>query len=358
MYLIESDLVKFRQRLLRWYDRNQRDLPWRQTSDPYCIWVSEVMLQQTRVSTVIPYYHKFLKAFPDPKALAAADLNDVLKVWEGLGYYARARNLQRAANIIVDEYHGCLPADQKQFRALPGVGEYISSAVLSIAFRLPFAVVDGNVKRVLSRLLLISDPVNSGRSQTIFTSCAGRLLHRRKPHLFNQALMELGAMVCRPYRPGCTDCPVRTFCRAFIKNQVGRFPRRIPSAKVPVHHVAAGVVYRKGRFLITHRKPDGLLGGLWEFPGGKIIEGETPPQACQREIREEVNLNVEVVSHLTTVKHAYTHFKIIMDVFICQYVSGRIRLNGPDDFCWINTSQLSAYPFPKATLKALSHLCE
>lgn len=351
-------MVKFRQRLLRWYSRNRRNLPWRQTGDPYHIWVSEVMLQQTQVNTVIPYYKNFLEVFPDIKALASADLNNVLKVWEGLGYYARARYLHRAARIVMSEYYGRLPKDKKQFRMLPGVGEYIAAAVLSIAFREPLSVVDGNVKRILARLFLIKDTINSVGSYKIFMYYADRLLHRRKPHLFNQAMMELGALVCRPSHPSCTACPISEFCRAFQKDQVLLFPQKVRMGKVPLHHIAAGVIYKKGRFLITRRKPNGLLGGLWEFPGGGILKGETAAEACRREIREEVNLDVEIISHLTTVKHAYTHFRIIMDVFTCRYLSGRLKLNGPDDFRWISTHQLASYPFPKATLKSLLLLKE
>lgn len=354
--LSKGTVTRLRRNLLQWYDLNRRDLPWRRTTDPYRIWVSEVMLQQTQVDTVIPYYDRFLKLFPDLKTLADADLNDVLKAWEGLGYYARARNLKQAAAVVLTEHQGCVPQNEDDFRALPGVGDYIGAAVLSIAFQKPFAVVDGNVKRVLARLLLIDEPVNNAKGHKPFSAAADCLLARREPHLFNQAMMELGALVCRPKNPTCGPCPLQRFCRAYGEKQIDSFPRRIQNAKIPLYPIAAGVVCKKNRFLITRRKPKGLLGGLWEFPGGKILKGETSEAACLREIREEVNLDVEVTEHLTTVKHAYTHFKIIMDVFVCRYVKGRIRLNGPDDFRWISIGQTDAYPFPKATLKVLPHL--
>jgi len=354
--LDKKKLHRLRQKLLKWYNKNQRNLPWRKTTDPYHIWVSEVMLQQTQVDTVIPYYKRFLKLFPNLKLLARADLNVVLKAWEGLGYYARARNLRKAAAVVLDKHQGRVPEDEDDFRALPGVGEYICAAVLSIAFKKPLAVVDGNVKRVLARLLLINTPVNDSKNPKTFSEAADLLLARKNPHLFNQAMMELGALICRPKNPDCLNCPLQKFCKANQGNLVEKFPKRIKTKKVPTYHIAAGVVFKKGKILITRRKPEGLLGGLWEFPGGKKLKNETLETTCIREIKEEVNLDVKVIKKLTTVKHAYTHFKIIMDVFTCDFVKGRIKLNGPDNFCWIRLDQIDNYPLPKATLKALSGL--
>ena len=193
--LDKKTLPRLRQKLLKWYDQNQRDLPWRRTTDPYKIWISEVMLQQTQVDTVIPYYKRFLKRFPNLKTLADADLNNVLKAWEGLGYYARARNFKKAAMTVLDKHQGRVPENEETFRNLPGVGDYICAAVLSIAFHKPLAVVDGNVKRVLARLLLIDKPVNNSKNHNTFSKAANLLLARRKPHLFNQAMMELGALI-------------------------------------------------------------------------------------------------------------------------------------------------------------------
>ncbi len=354
--LDKNTLPRMRQKLLKWYDQNQRDLPWRTTTDPYHIWVSEVMLQQTQVDTVIPYYKRFLKRFPSLKTLADADLNDALKVWEGLGYYARARNLKKAAAAVLNDYQGQVPENEDSFRDLPGVGDYICAAVLSIAFYKPLAVVDGNVKRVLARLILIDKPVNNSKNHSTFSEAADLLLARRKPHLFNQAMMELGALICRPRNPDCKNCPFKQFCKAYLENRVEEFPKRIKTKKVPTYHISAGVVFKKDKILITRRKPEGFLGGLWEFPGGKVQKREKPEETCKREIREEVNLGIEIIEHLTTVKHAYTHFKIIMDVFVCDYVKGRIKLNGPDDFRWINLKQTKNYPFPKANLKVLPFL--
>lgn len=345
-----------RKLLVEWYCRHYRRLPWRETDDPYRIWVSEVMLQQTQVQTVLPYYQQFLHNFPDIHTLAKANSQAVLKVWEGLGYYARARNMHRSAMIILEEHAGKFPDSWEMLRELPGVGDYIASAVLSIAFNQPYAVLDGNVKRVLARFYEISEPVNKSSSYKTFKGVADGLLDRRHPGLFNQALMELGALVCKPKNPDCRHCPVHSRCRANQAGHVGQFPKRIQKPKTPLHNIAVGVVYKNNHMLITRRKPEGLLGGLWEFPGGKIGEHERPEQACAREIKEEVNLRVAITGHVAQVKHAYTHFKIIMEVFSCRYVSGDVKLNGPVDFRWITLKEIDQYPFPKANHKFIPAL--
>ena len=337
--------------LIEWYRRYHRRLPWRETDDPYRIWVSEVMLQQTQVQTVLPYYQKFLRDFPDVRTLANADLQAVLKAWEGLGYYARARNMHRSAWIILEQHAGMFPESWDVLRELPGIGDYIASAVLSIAFNQPYAVLDGNVKRVLSRLWEIPEPVNKPSSHRTFKEVADGLLDRRYPGMFNQALMELGALVCKPKKPDCNGCPLHFRCYANQKEHVDQFPKRIQKPIAPLHNITVGVVYKNNHMLITRRKSEGLLGGLWEFPGGKIGKHEHPEQACAREIKEEVNLNVEITGHIAQVKHAYTHFKIIMEVFSCRYLSGDIRLNGPVDFRWITLKEIDQYPFPKANHK-------
>lgn len=349
--MMDNEINQTRKLLVGWYQRHHRRLPWRETGSPYRIWVSEVMLQQTQVQTVLPYYRRFLHDFPDVKMLADADLQAVLKAWEGLGYYSRARNMHRAAKDIVQRHHGEFPDSLEALRELPGVGDYIAAAVLSIAFDQPYAVVDGNVKRVLSRLYELPDPVNKSSSYRIFKTAAQNLLDHHRPGMFNQALMELGALVCTPRNPDCRHCPIHSLCRACRTGRVEQFPKRIRSPKTPLRHIAVGVVYKNGRMLITRRKPEGLLGGLWEFPGGKVKKDENPEKACIREIREEVNLDITVDRHITQVKHAYTHFKILMDVFLCRYRAGRVKLNGPVDFRWITLKEIDEYPFPKANHK-------
>jgi A/G-specific adenine glycosylase len=314
------------------------------------------MLQQTQVKTVIAYHDRFLKRFPTIHSLAGADQQEVLKLWEGLGYYSRARNFHKAAIQVNSRHSGRIPDNWNTFRQLPGVGDYIASAVLSIAFNQPFAVVDGNVKRVISRLFAMDTPVNGSGAHAVFQRPATALLDHDAPGIFNQAMMELGALICKSSKPLCTLCPLNPFCVAFASGRVDVYPKRLKTAPVPLYPVVAGVVYYQGRMLITKRKSDGLLGGLWEFPGGKIREGESPADACVREIMEETGVSARIVSHLCQVKHAYTHFKIQMQVFICLALSAAVRLNGPVDFRWITPKDMDLYPFPGANHKFLGLL--
>jgi A/G-specific adenine glycosylase len=358
LQITPEETLRFRDHLIAWFHAHQRQLPWRQTSDPYHVWVSEVMLQQTQVKKVLAYYENFLRIFPDIQRLASADLGRVLKNWERLGYYARARNLHRAARIIMQEMGGEIPADYDRFRELPGVGEYIAAAVQSLAFGNPYPVVDGNVKRVVSRLFLLDSPIKTTSSGKFFKERAGELLDPDRPGPFNQAMMELGATICRPRRPICSDCPVRLFCGAYQTNRQNQIPLITKSKPLPEHHIAAGIVYKNSHILITRRKPRGLLGGLWEFPGGKVGRGETAEQACIREIREEVNLSVKIIGFLTRIKHAYTHFRIVMDVFHCRYQSGDVVLRGPADYRWITIDEIDRFPFPGANHKFIPLLRE
>jgi A/G-specific adenine glycosylase len=272
-------------------------------------------------------------------------------MWEGMGYYSRARNLHLAARIVLGEMGGEVPATFHQFRQLPGAGPYIAAAVQSIAFHQSYAVVDGNVKRVLARLFAVDSPVNDAKLNKVFEQKASELLDQKKPAIFNQAVMELGALVCRPQNPLCIKCPITRYCSTFQSNSTDKYPVRQKRKPVPRYRIAVGVVNKNGKILITKRKEKGLLGGLWEFPGGKIHEGETAEQACLREIKEEVNLDIEIKHYLTQVKHAYTHFKIMMDVFECRYISGKVKLNGAIDYRWIKLDEIEKYPFPKANHK-------
>jgi A/G-specific adenine glycosylase len=352
----DTTLASIRKKLLSWYALNRRELPWRTTRDPYRIWVSEVMLQQTQVATAVPYYASFLRRYPYVADLARADQQSVLKAWEGMGYYARARNLHRAAIEVCDRYGGRIPDDPQRFRALPGVGPYICAAVQSIAFGAPLAVVDGNVKRVLARTFGIEAPSNRPSGDSVFRATAGRLLDRADPGTFNQSVMELGALVCRPASPACDACPVHGHCVARRSSRVADLPVRVRRPPRPTHHVAVGVVERGGRVLITRRKPAGLLGGLWEFPGGKVAKGESPADACRREIGEETGLRVEVGELVTRVRHGYTHFKVELDVFRCRYRGGEVVLDGPVDYCWIALEEIRRFPIPAASHKILPHL--
>jgi A/G-specific adenine glycosylase len=337
-------LADFRRLLLSWYDKEKRPLPWRKDCDPYRIWVSETMLQQTRVSTVLPYYRRFIDRFPDISSIAEADLQEVLKLWEGLGYYSRARNLHEAARRLAAE-GSPVPDRWERLRALPGVGDYIAAAVLSIAFDKPYPVVDANVKRVLSRLFEVDEPVNRAGSHKVFSEAAGRLFDKSAPGSFNQAMMELGALVCIPRRPDCAACPVSGFCKAFSNEATAVYPLRVAKKPIPIHRMVIALVMKRRRLLIVRRPLEGLLGGLWEFPGGRLQPDETGEDACRREVWQSVGLAVSPEFRLMSIRHGYTHFRIEAGVFVCRSDGGRVRRNDPISHCWVDPHYLHLYPF-------------
>ncbi|MGH1363805.1 MAG: A/G-specific adenine glycosylase [Calditrichia bacterium] len=352
-YLKNFHVVSFQKNLLSWYDRHKRDLPWRHSRDPYAIWLSEVMLQQTQVKTVIPYYNNWLQKFPGMKQLADADLNSVLKSWEGLGYYSRARQFHKAICHVHHELQSEVPDDYDVFLELPGVGEYTAAAVQSIAFGGAYAVVDGNVKRVLARLFEIDLPVNVANAKKTFQQIATELLHTQRSGDYNQALMELGATICKPRSPLCKECPVADLCAVQLNSNQHEYPKRKKRKPVPVYRMATGVVYRNDRVLITRRPEDGLLGGLWEFPGRNVEAAETSSADCKVAIKDAVNLEVEVGERIASVKHAYSHFKVEMDVYNCTYIAGAVELSKAVDFKWVSKEELAEYPFPGVNNKFL-----
>lgn len=342
--------------LLAWFRRRARDLPWRRTDDPYAIWVSEIMLQQTQVATVLPYYERFLRRFPTVEKLARARLDTVLKLWEGLGYYGRARNMHRAAKEIVKRFDGHWPRTKDQLLALPGIGAYTAGAVASIAFGQREPVVDGNVTRVLCRLFHICEDPRQSAVQREIWSLAEWLVPRSRPGDFNQALMELGSEVCLPGRPLCDECPLERACQARLHEEETSLPIRRPRKSIPHYTIAVGVVYRNGLILIDKRQPEGLLGGLWEFPGGKQEAGESLEEAVRREVREELGIRIRVKRRLTAVDHAYSHFRIRLHAFECTYVSGKVRCHRCAEFKWVRPEDLYRYAFPAANNKIIAAL--
>jgi len=316
------------------------------------------MLQQTQVATVKPYYVRFLEAFPDVHALASAPLDAVLKAWEGLGYYARARNLQRAAGQVIERHEGQLPRTVRDLRALPGIGPYTAGAIASIAFDLDEPVLDGNVRRVLCRVFRIREIPTEPKTERKLWSLARALIPSGKASLFNQALMDLGATICIPRDPRCLVCPIKPACQACAHNEQDELPVKPVRKPTPHHDIAVGIVWRDGRILIDRRNPEGLLGGLWEFPGGKRRPDESLEACVVREVREELGVKVKVRSPLVTVKHAYTHFRITMHAFECGFVSGRPKAIGCAAWKWIKPDELDQYAFPKANLKVIAALRE
>lgn len=348
----------FTPQLLAWFDQTKADLPWRtQPPDPYRVWLSEIMLQQTQIDTVIPYYHRFLDAFPDVHALAAAPLDAVLKLWEGLGYYSRARNLHKAAGVISQKFRGEFPSTAADLRALPGIGRYTAGAIASIAFDESASVLDGNVIRVFTRLLDMADDVTQTATKNRLWDVADDWVPSDRPGDYNQALMELGQTICTPRNPVCDRCPVADFCAA--RRNGTHLARPVKAKKKPTPHydVAAGIVYDgDGHMLIAQRPHDGLLGGLWEFPGGKQEPGETLPEALVRELQEELAITVAVGELFTVVKHAFTHFKITLHAFECRLVDGQPQAIEAADFAWVTFEGLERYSFGKADRAVIAEM--
>lgn len=338
--------------LLGWFAAAARTLPFRGTRDPYAIWLSEIMLQQTQVATVIAYYQRFLKKLPTIESLAAAKLDTVLKLWQGLGYYTRAKSLHKAAQFIMQQYGGQFPAQFEQILDLPGIGRYTAGAIASIAFGQRKAVVDGNVIRVLCRLYAIGENPADTKTRDKLWEIAEGLLPKTNCGDWNQALMELGSEICTPTNPQCDACPVRQCCQAFKQNLQAILPIRKKAQKTPCYTVVVGLVIdAQGRILIDKRKAEGFLGGLWELPGGKKQKSETFTVALEREIREETGLTVKIEKKLCTVKHAYSHFSVVLHTYHCAPVSGKARAITCDAVRWISPGHIHKYAFPAGTMK-------
>lgn len=341
-------------RLLAWFSRHQRRMPWRDDPKPYRVWVSEVMLQQTQVDTVIPYFNRFIARLPTMQALAKADQQVVLKLWEGLGYYSRARNLHKAAQLVCERFNGKLPQTYEGLQEIPGVGPYIAAAIASIAFGKAVPVVDGNVLRVFARFWGIDDDIREPRTRHAMFERLTPIIAKADPSSFNQAMMELGALVCSPKSPKCGDCPLKVDCVAFSQRRTAELPVKSKRPPVPHYNIAVGVVWRGGKVLIGRRKETQMLGGLWEFPGGKMKAGESAEAAAVREVSEETGLSVRILHKYCVVQHAYTHFKITLHAFACESASGRARPHTTDELKWVQPGELQDYPFPTANKKIIS----
>jgi len=346
---------KQRKNILQWYQSENREMPWRGESDPYKVWLSEIMLQQTQVNTVINYYHRWLKRFPTFTDVANASQDEVLKYWEGLGYYSRARNFHQSCKMLVEENKD-IPQGVSEFMELKGVGEYIAAAVQSICFNTPVGVIDGNVNRVASRVKMFTEPPLKNKKK--ISTYVDQILDKKRPGDFNQALMDLGRYICKPQNPDCESCPIQFDCQSYKHSTQGQFPVKEAKNPRPHYNVAVGIIWNDNQLLITKRKEQGLLGGLWEFPGGKMQKKESPKQAVKREIYEELSIQIKPKMMIHQVKHEYSHFSVTINAVSCIYSGGDIQLNGPTDYKWIQTSDFQEFAFPKASIKLFDAIKE
>jgi A/G-specific adenine glycosylase len=347
---------RIRDDLVAWYRRGHRDLPWRNTRDPYAIWVSEIMLQQTRVETVAPRFSRWLARFPTVSALAGAPLDDVLAEWAGLGYYARARNLHAAAREVEERYGGRVPDGAEGVRALPGIGRYTAGAILSIAYGKPAPILDGNVVRVLSRIFRIGGDPRGPAAQKKLWDLAGLLVSKGDPSDLNQGLMELGATVCTPRRPACLTCPLTTSCGARRAGDAEAFPEATRATKVIEITQVSVALLSRGEVLLARRPPRGLWGGLFELPSGEPAAGEALPAAALRVARERVGVAARAPSPLADFTHVLSHRKIAFHGFRAAAARRAVRLDGYDDHRWVTPKEAGSLGISRATARLLAEL--
>jgi A/G-specific adenine glycosylase len=340
-------MTRISKKILDWYSHHGRDLPWRGHPSPYEVWVSEIMLQQTRVEAVIPYFERWMDRFPNVEVLAAASEQEALSLWEGLGYYSRARNLYKAARIVVDKYRGDLPRDLTDLRKLPGIGRYTVGAIASMAYGLDAATLDGNLRRVYARVFNVAVPADSPAGEKILWALAEKHLPKGQAGDYNQAVMDLGATLCLPRNPACLRCPIRDLCKARALGLQEQRPVLKPKTEIPHFTVTAAILRRDGKILLAKRPSKGLLGGMWEFPGGKVEQGESLEACLAREIREELGAEIRVGEAFGIYQHAYSHFRITLHAFKCELTNGEPRPVESAGLAWVIPAELEKYPMGK-----------
>ncbi len=341
----------FTEPLMSWYKKNARDLPWRKTSDPYKIWISEIMLQQTTVNAVIPYYEQWMKIFPNIHSVAKAPLQKILRVWQGLGYYQRAKNIHKSSQIICKRYQGKIPQNAEALKQLPGFGPYTIGAVLSIAFDQPYPIVDANVRRVIMRQLALEGFADIAQDPEIL-NFLDHVMPLKNNRIFNQALMEMGALICRNKEPLCLICPIKGSCRAYEKGKQEIIPTPKKRIIQDIEAVIA-IIEKDRKYFIQKRPSNGLLADLWEFPGGKVKKGETNEQALARELKEELGIELRSTQPMMDVQHFYTQFRVHLNVWHCQPKSypqeDKIHK-------WVSLNDLIKYPMPSGSAKIVDRL--
>ncbi|GHV50419.1 A/G-specific adenine glycosylase [Deltaproteobacteria bacterium] len=354
--LSPTEKKEFTVRLLRWFSAAMRPLPWRESYEPYRVWISEIMLQQTRMDVGVAYFTAWMRAFPTVASVARASEETILKAWEGLGYYARAKNLHAAAKIIVERFGGEFPASHEAIRSLPGIGEYTAGAISSIAFNQPVVAIDANVMRIFSRICDIDVPINQKDVKEFITEAVKSLMPADSPRLFSQALMELGALVCAK-KADCAHCPLTAYCEAQRLGVVEKRPKKAPAAKQVFLAMASGVIMHDGLVFIQKRPPYGVWASLWEFPGGCLEAEESPEEALLREIAEETELIVSIREKIGVFRHVYTTNHVAMHAYFCD-LQGEKKpvLHAAISGKWVKPPETASYAFPAGHRKLLEHL--
>ncbi|GAB6191632.1 A/G-specific adenine glycosylase [Desulfocastanea catecholica] len=355
--LSAADCPEIVQSLLQWFRIINRDLPWRRTYNPYHVWISEIMLQQTQMDRGVAYFLRWISRFSDVQAVATAEEQEILKYWEGLGYYARARNLHKAAKVIVGEFGGEVPCEYQRLLTLPGIGPYTAAAIASVAGNFDVPVIDANVARVYTRLFNIDTPVKEQKTQKRLSEIAENLLPKGQARAYNQALMDFGGLVCTPKKPHCAKCPVAASCRALHAGTVAERPLLGPKKNIITVHRVAGLIRWQEKVFIQQRKAGDVWGGLWEFPGGEIAAGEPGAQVVS-EILQDTGLSVALVKPLTRVMHQYTHHKIILHCFLCTLEGEKTEpvLRSACNSRWIFLDQLNQFAFPAGPRKLIEYI--
>lgn len=343
--------------VLAWYAAHKRNLPWRRTYDPYHVWISEIMLQQTQMERGVEYFNRWVRLFPNPGAVADASEREVLKAWEGLGYYSRARNIRKAAALMEEQHGSQVPQTYEQLLSLPGIGHYTAAAIMAIAYNQPWPVIDANVERLFARLLNSTRPVKEKAFKQELHKGLQGLLAEASPRDLSQALMELGALVCTPRNPACANCPVQKFCAAFRAGTVDQRPVARPRQEKIDIIMACAIVEHEGRMFIQQRREDDVWGGLWEFPGGRLQNGETPEQAASRELQEETEIRAVDFRPFATVVHHYTRYRVTLHSYFCEAQgTPEPQLHAAQQYRWVGFQELEQYPFPSGHRQLIARM--
>lgn len=345
-------------KLLNWFSIYGRDLPWRKTYTPYHIWISEIMLQQTQMKRATAYFNHWMEKFPDITNIAKSSEEELMKLWEGLGYYSRARNIFKTAKILVQAHNSELPADHKTLLKLPGIGRYTAGAIMSLAFNQEYAIVDANIERLYARLFNIDTPVKSKENQHFIWRQAKELIPQGKARYFNQALMELGGLICLPKNPKCGQCPISGHCAALGLKVTDKRPVPVKLPDSISIEMVTGLLAHNGKIFIQKRPENDAWGGLWEFPTGRLKRNETPEQALKREYQEKTELKINDLKKITTVKHSYTKYRVTLHCFSCglENVQSKPTLHAAQEYRWVIPKELARFAFPAGHRKLIDFI--